>query len=69
MISGDNSDNIKGIKGVSEKTIKKYFPEIVEKTLTLENIISKIDTIQNERKNRLKTLDNILNRVYCWGTR
>jgi 5'-3' exonuclease len=63
MISGDNSDNIKGIQGISEKTIKKYFPEIVEKTLTLENIISKIDTIQNERKNRLKTLDNIINRV------
>mgnify|MGYP003624377481 FL=1 len=63
MISGDVSDNIKGIQGVSEKTLKKYFPEIVEKTLTLENIISKIETIQTERKNRLKTLDNIINKV------
>jgi 5'-3' exonuclease len=63
MISGDTSDNIKGIKGISEKTIKKYFPEIVEKTLTLENIITKIETIQNEREKRLKTLDNIINRV------
>ena len=43
--------------------MKKYFPEIVEKTLTLENIISKIETIQTERKNRLKTLDNIINKV------
>ena len=45
------------------QTIKKYFPEIVEKTLTLENIITKIETIQNEREKRLKTLDNIINRV------
>lgn len=63
IISGDNSDNIKGIKGIQEKTLLKFFPELMEKTLTLENIISKIDIIQKERKNRLKTLDNIINRV------
>ena len=63
IISGDNSDNIKGIQGIQEKTLIKYFPELMEKTLTLENIISKIDNIQNERKNRLKTLDNIINKV------
>ena len=63
MISGDNSDNIKGIQGVSEKTIIKYFPEITEKTLTLTEIFSKIESIQKGRKNRLKTLDNILNSV------
>lgn len=63
ILSGDNSDNIKGIKGVSEKTIIKYFPEFVKKTLTLEEIFSKIEDIQSERKNRLKTLDNIINKV------
>jgi 5'-3' exonuclease len=63
MISGDNSDNIKGITGVSEKTILKYFPEISKKTLTLSDIFIKIETIQNDRKSRLKTLDNILNGV------
>ncbi len=63
ILSGDNSDNIKGIKGISEKTIIKYFPEFITKTLTLEDIISKIESIQNERKNRLKTLDNIINKV------
>jgi 5'-3' exonuclease len=63
MISGDVSDNIKGIQGVSEKTIIKYFPEITEKTLTLTEIFSKIESIQKGRKNRLKTLDNILNSV------
>ena len=59
IISGDNSDNIKGIKGVSEKTLIKYFPKITQQTLTLEDIFSKIELIQNERKTRLKTLDNI----------
>ena len=63
MITGDVSDNIKGITGVSEKTLVKYFPEIMEKTLTLEYIFSKIEEIQKERKDRLTTLDNILNKV------
>lgn len=63
MITGDVSDNIKGIDGVSEKTLVKFFPEIMEKTLTLEYIFSKIEEIQKERKTRLKTLDNILNKV------
>ena len=63
ILSGDVSDNIKGIRGVKEKTLIKYFPEITEKTLTLEYIMSKIEILQNERKTRLKTLDNILNRV------
>ena len=63
ILSGDNSDNIKGIKGVSEKTLIKYFPEITQKSLTLTDIISKIEDIQKERKNRLKTLDNIINKV------
>ena len=31
--------------------------------MTLEYIFSRIVTIQNERKNRLKSLDNILNKV------
>ncbi len=63
IISGDASDNIKGIKGVSEKTLLKYFPEISSKTLTLDEIFSKIESIQKERKTRLKTLDNIINKV------
>ena len=63
IIGGDNSDNIKGIKGVSEKTLIKYFPEISTQTLTLEDIFSKIELIQSARKTRLKTLDNIINKV------
>ena len=63
ILSGDNSDNIKGIKGISEKTLIKYFPEFTLQSLTLEDIISKIEIIQSERKTRLKTLDNIINKV------
>ena len=55
--------NIKGIKGVSEKTLLKYFPEISQKSLTLEEIFIKIEEIQKQRKERLKTLDNIINKV------
>lgn len=63
IISGDTSDNIKGITGISEKTLLKFFPEIKEKTLTLEYILTKIEDIQKDRKNNLKSLDNIINRV------
>ena len=63
ILSGDNSDNIKGIKGISEKTLIKYFPEFTLQSLTLEDIFSKIELIQSERKTRLKTLDNIINKV------
>jgi len=63
ILSGDASDNIKGIKGISEKTLIKYFPEFTLQSLTLEDIFSKIEIIQNKRKTRLKTLDNIINKV------
>ena len=63
IISGDVSDNIKGITGVSEKTLLRFFPEIKEKTLTLEYIFSKIKDIQKDRKSNLKSLDNIINKV------
>jgi DNA polymerase-1 len=63
IISGDSSDDIVGVRGVKEKTLLKYFPEIGKKELTLTEIFDKIEVIQNQRKTRLKTLDNILNGV------
>jgi 5'-3' exonuclease len=63
IICGDSSDNIKGIKGIKEKSLIKYFPELSEKNLTITDIFDKIKQIQNERKKPLKTLDNILNGV------
>ena len=63
IIAGDNSDNIKGIKGVKERTLLKYFPELSMGPLTLKDIFSKIEVLQKKRKNRLKTLDNIVNKI------
>ena len=37
-LMGDNSDKIKGVKGLGEKKLRKLFPEISEKEITLEDI-------------------------------
>jgi 5'-3' exonuclease len=63
IISGDSSDDIQGVRGVKEKTLLKYIPEIKEREFTLTEIFSKLELIQQERNSRLKTLDNIINGV------
>lgn len=67
VFCGDNSDNIKGIKGLGEKTLLDFFPEIKERECTIDEIINKTKIIINERiKNKqsdLKVLTNIINRV------
>jgi DNA polymerase-1 len=35
---GDNSDNIKGVKGLGYKKLLKYFPELIEKQVTIEDL-------------------------------
>ena len=35
---GDNSDKVKGVKGLGEKGLYKKFPELTEKILTLDDI-------------------------------
>jgi len=66
-IIGDNSDSIKGVKGVKETTLISLFPELKERKLTLDEIIKKAEELQNERivakKPPLKTLNNIINGV------
>ncbi len=37
---GDNSDKIKGVKGLGEKGLYKKFPELMERDMTLEDIYS-----------------------------
>lgn len=37
-LCGDPSDNIKGIKGIGEKTIKKLFPDISKQRVTVDDI-------------------------------
>jgi DNA polymerase-1 len=39
---GDASDNIRGIKGLGEKTILKYFPVLGERVVTLDELLFEI---------------------------
>lgn len=64
---GDNSDTIKGIKGLGMKTLLTLFPELTERELNINEIISIAKEKQEERlKNKQKplaVLDNIINSV------
>ena len=37
-LMGDNSDKVKGVKGLGEKKLYKLFPELQEKDLTLDDV-------------------------------
>lgn len=37
-LMGDNSDKVKGVKGLGEKKLQKLFPELQEKDLTLDDV-------------------------------
>ena len=67
IICGDASDNIKGIEGVKEKTLIKYFPELQYRTVTVREICKKADAINQQRiaekKKPLKALQNILDNI------
>jgi len=64
IISGDVTDNIKGIKGIKENILLKYFPELKYKRLTVREICKKADEINKERvlnkKKPLKIFENLL---------
>lgn len=66
-IIGDNSDSIKGIKGVKEPTLLSFFPEIKERKVSINELLEKAKEIQTNRleskKKPLKSLDNLLNRI------
>ncbi len=62
IITGDSSDNIKGVKGVQEKTLFKFFPELLNEEVTLDFIIEKAIVLQDERiNNGEKSLDKLTN--------
>lgn len=67
IISGDSSDDIMGVKGVKDTTLLKHFPELMERTLTLGEIIEKSKTLQEgrlkEKKKPLKVLTNIIDGI------
>jgi 5'-3' exonuclease len=49
-VCGDNSDNIKGIKGVKEKTLLKHFPEIKERIMDYTELLQRAEQLKDERK-------------------
>ena len=55
---GDTSDNIKGIEGLGEKTLVKLFPQIQEKSCTIEELLDNARNIP--QKKPIKSLSNIL---------
>ncbi len=67
IICGDASDNIKGIDGLGEKSLLKYFPELKFKKLTVREICIKAKEFNENRlkenKKPIKALDNLLNNV------
>ena len=64
VIEGCSSDNIKGVDGVTENTLLKYFPQLKERKVTLDEIFEDAKKIQENREGKpLKLLDNILNGV------
>jgi 5'-3' exonuclease len=50
-LCGDNSDNIKGVKRLGEDTLLKHFPELIDRPVTLDEIITKSSKLQTERVN------------------
>lgn len=64
IIEGCSSDNIKGVDGVTENTLLKYFPQLKERKVTLDEIFEDSKKIQENREGKpLKVIDNILNGV------
>ena len=58
VFTGDKSDNIDGIEGLGEKTLVKLFPQLQEKSCTIEEILDNARNIP--QKKPIKSLSNIL---------
>ena len=67
VICGDVSDNIKGVKGVGNKTLIDLFPQIKSEKIDLSFIMRRSKELLEERKQEkkkpLKSLENIINGV------
>lgn len=59
ILSGDKSDNIDGIYLLGEKTIVKFFPEILEKEVSISDILLKAEDIFKSDKEN-KVIQNLL---------
>lgn len=67
IFCGDVSDNIKGIKGLGEKTFFSLFPDAIKTKCSVNDIINKAQEINEERiKNKqrpLSVVKNIINGI------
>jgi DNA polymerase-1 len=59
VLAGDASDNIDGISMMGEKTLVKFFPEILDSKVTLTDILKKSQTLLNEKQKNV-ALSNLL---------
>ncbi len=57
---GDQSDNIQGISRLGEKTFVKIFPEVLEKSVLISDILTRTKSLI-EKNPKQKVLKNILN--------
>lgn len=65
QIAGDNSDSIKGVKGVKEKTLLTLFPDLAVRKMELDEIITKAKELSEDRiKAKLKPLKSLNNIIY-----
>lgn len=66
-IIGDDSDSIKGIKGIKEKTLIKLFPELATRKMNLDEIIESAKQQQQQRLEKklkpLSALTNLINKI------
>lgn len=61
-IAGDNSDCIKGVKGVKEPTLLKHFPFLEKRESDLLEVLQEAKKLQDERlENKLKPLKALTN--------
>lgn len=67
MMTGDTSDTIKGIKGLGEPTLVSTFPELKDRPVTLNEVITSAKELQEARIKKklkpLKVLTNIIESV------
>jgi len=59
IMTGDKSDNIEGIYLLGEKTLVKFFPEILEKPVSYTDILTRAEELLKEQKDN-QTLKNLL---------
>jgi 5'-3' exonuclease len=67
IICGDNSDVVEGVKGVQQKTLLKYFPDLKFRYMSVKEICMEAKKINEDRiinkKKELSALKNILNSI------